>query len=258
MATFTANGANGHHTFTLTVTDNTPSGTFVDSVIHEISYSFTISTSGGGWDWNGHGGNIAWYVNLGDLGYFDGTIPSYDGTSTVVLCSGTLNYTQTENGTLSFPIEFKVTDITGQNYTCGNALGSGTVSLTLQKKQYKVTYTGNGGLWNGQETWSNYATYGEDYYIEPNFFTRTGYSFVGWSENPDTTDSAWQGWEGKTWQWSYDRNVILYAIWKPQGMLHIKKNGTYVKGQTWIKHNGSWKKGIPWVKVNGIWKKGGA
>ena len=105
------------------------------------------------------------------------------------------------------------------------------ITNTLTYTQtYNVTYNGNGGLWNEQETWSNTATYGEDYYIEPNFFNRAGYTFVGWSENPNTTDDAWQGWDGQYWTWTYERDVTLYAIWTPNIYTITYSKGDYGTG----------------------------
>ena len=84
-----------------------------------------------------------------------------------------------------------------------------------EPKTYTVTYKGNGGLWNNTDAWSDTATFGQDYYIQPNFFTRDDYIFTSWSENSNTEDN-WKGWEGKTWNWSYDRDVTLYAMWESE------------------------------------------
>lgn len=99
----------------------------------------------------------------------------------------------------------------------GNCVYDGTKTEEPKKeeiKTYTVTYRGNGGLWKNTDVWSNKATLNVEYYIEPNFFERAGYKFVGWSENPNSKDPSWQGWEGKKWCWTYERDVTLYALWE--------------------------------------------
>jgi uncharacterized repeat protein (TIGR02543 family) len=115
---------------------------------------------------------------------------------------------------------------------------------------YTVTYDANGG--SGAPEVQTFI-FNSEAPISTQIPTRTGYTFVNWKASHgeyyfDPGDSIPLGWG----------NLTLIAQWKAQGILHINKNGTYVKGQTWVKHNGSWKKGIPWIKVNGTWKKGGA
>lgn len=66
--------------------------------------------------------------------------------------------------------------------------------------------------------------------------------------------------DGKQASWN-PAGAVSGTIELPQsnlGMLHIKKDGAFVKGQVWINDKGTWKKGVPWVKAGGVWKKGGA
>ena len=90
---------------------------------------------------------------------------------------------------------------------------------------YTVTYHGNGG--DGGEwgdTWSNTATYNQDYVTPKNWYTRTGYTFNGWNEKADGTGTAWtltsagvyeNGNGANKWKWTYTNNIDLYAQWVP-------------------------------------------
>ena len=79
---------------------------------------------------------------------------------------------------------------------------------------YTVTYNGNGGTWNGTNTWSETVSYGDMYTTQENFFTRSGYSFVGWNEKADGTGTDWTTYIGKQWKYQYNSDVTLYAQWK--------------------------------------------
>ena len=96
------------------------------------------------------------------------------------------------------------------------------VQAKWSAKQFTVEYVGNGGKWNDQTSWSNTATYDSNYTIESNFYTRTGYTFVGWTTRSDGKDDGynWTGWAGK---WQYingeygisNNKLTLYARWEP-------------------------------------------
>lgn len=108
------------------------------------------------------------------------------------------------------------------NYIC-------TFYAVWQAITYTVTYNGNGGLWNGQDTWSDTATFDQNYYIQPNFFVKEGYTFIGWSENPKAVDS-WQNWQGQNWEWTRTSDVILFALWMPNpSNIQLLKSGTNIE-----------------------------
>jgi len=123
--TLIANGSKGHHKFTLNVTEATTNG---NSSI--MDYSFILAPIQTGWDWYDHGGGISYEIKIGDK-TFTGTIPAYNGSSTVVLASGSnIEIEHESDGTKTIEISFKVVDNTGATYTCGNASASGTMELT--------------------------------------------------------------------------------------------------------------------------------
>ena len=104
------------------------------------------------------------------------------------------------------------------------------------KSPHNVTYKGNGGTYNGSDTWkdpkkvyigSYYTTYSND-----NFFTRDGYRFVGWNTKPDGSGTDWTGWINKPWQWSYDYDVTLYAQWQKIKHYNVNYNANGGSGST--------------------------
>ena len=126
MASISANGSNGHHKFTLTVTENSTSTANNTST---VSFSFAISPIQTTWNWEQWGANITYTVTINGTKY-TGSIASYDGYSTVTLKSGSLTVGHNTDGSKSISYSFSVSDTSGQSYTCGNASGSGSMALT--------------------------------------------------------------------------------------------------------------------------------
>lgn len=110
----------------------------------------------------------------------------------------------------------------GTSYNAGaKYTADAKVTLYAQWKanEYKVTYHGNGGLYNGSETWvdTNKAVYGKSYktWSNDNFFVRDGYTFIGWNEKADGSSTAdWTSYINKDWTWTYTSDVTLYAQWE--------------------------------------------
>jgi len=103
--------------------------------------------------------------------------------------------------------------------------------------KYTVAYNANGG--SGTMA-TDKATYGAGYVTKANAFSRTGYTFVGWNEKADGTGTDWTSWIGKSWTWTYTKNITLYAQWTvnkytlmitgDSGVEKITGNGTYNYG----------------------------
>lgn len=126
MASISANGSNGHHKFTLTVTENSTSTANNTST---VSFSFAISPIQTSWNWEQWGANITYTVTVNGTKY-TGSIANYDGYSTVTLKSGSMTVGHNTDGSKSISYSFSVSDTSGQSYTCGNASGSGSMALT--------------------------------------------------------------------------------------------------------------------------------
>ena len=97
--------------------------------------------------------------------------------------------------------------------------------------KYIVAYNANGG--SGTMA-ADTATYGSGYVTKENAFSRTGYTFKGWNEKADGTGTDWTNWIGKSWTWTYTKNITLYAQWTAnQYQLTLNpNNGSFSDGTT--------------------------
>lgn len=78
---------------------------------------------------------------------------------------------------------------------------------------YTVTYKPNGG--SGSMA-NSYAVYNEPFMTRPFGYTKTGYHFNGYTEDNGTiwgTGSQGVYESGKSWVWTYTKNITLTAIW---------------------------------------------
>ena len=145
MATIVGNGSKGHHKFTLNVNevrfDNTTNFPYnVDTNTSKVFFDLILSPIQGGWDWAGWGSKITYSTNIGGH-IFSGTIPNYDGYSSVTIASGTVEIPHNDDGTKKIHFSFSVNDSTGQSYTCGNASASGEMTLTVIPRASSIAAT---------------------------------------------------------------------------------------------------------------------
>ena len=128
MASISGNGAKGHHKFTLEVTESYVSGG-ADNYSN-FDFKFKISPIQTSWNWADWGSTISYTININGNKY-TGTIPAYDGYSTVTLKTVTgIKIPHNEDGSKAITFSFGVTDGANQRYTCGNASGSGSMTLS--------------------------------------------------------------------------------------------------------------------------------
>ena len=135
MASISSNGSKSHHKFTLNVTNSNASAKDNTST---VSFSFILSSLGGGWNWEQWGANISYVITINGTNY-TGSIANYDGYSDVTLKSGSLTVAHNSDGNKTISFSFSVTDTSGQNYTCGNASASGSMALTSIPRYLSIT-----------------------------------------------------------------------------------------------------------------------
>ena len=98
------------------------------------------------------------------------------------------------------------------NSDCTVVLG-----VNWKKDSYTISYGANGG--SGSMT-SDTVSIGDTVTIKNNTFTKTGYTFTGWTTKSDGTDDGY-GWTGWSGTWNYDNGqyginnnkLVLYARW---------------------------------------------
>lgn len=125
----TKKGANGHHKFTLTVTETSYS---IENNTSTVSYSLTISKVHGGYDYNWGTNNASAYTETVTINGETKTAHNgkYDGSSVTTYISGTQVIPHDADGSKTITCSFSVDDKTGQSYTSGDASASGTLTLT--------------------------------------------------------------------------------------------------------------------------------
>ena len=120
----------------------------------------------------------------------------------------------TSGKTYDQSVVYKASDFCdATNKDCTVVLG-----VNWKVNTYTITYNANGGAGSMGNTIVNYGT---NTAIRSNTFTKTGYTFAGWTTRTDGVDDGynWTGWSG-TWkyvdgQYGISNNTLkLYAIWK--------------------------------------------
>ena len=173
----------------------------------------------------------------------NGTTCYYYTNSSLTTClSGGYNINKPSKTGYSFKGYYTSTNGSGTNYVnssgtfINNAyktIGDKTLYANWQANTYTITYNANGGAGSMGNTVVNYGT---NTAIRSNTFTKTGYTFAGWTTRTDGVDDGynWTGWSG-TWkyvdgQYGISNNTLkLYAIWKdttPPSMDYGPSTGT--------------------------------
>lgn len=156
------------------------------------------------------------------------SIPHYQGNNYSLTYSFSVDANSSKSTSKEFQAWIKTTN--------GQWIGFGRTTTTLtyeyeDDKPYSITYNANGGE-GTMET--DYCYADAPFLTKQNSFTRYGYIFAGWNEAADKTSNWWNipGYTrgvktdgssgsagvyetGKSWVWSYDHNITLYAVWVP-------------------------------------------
>ena len=168
----------------------------------------------------------------------------------------------------------------------GTVTTATTITATFTANTYTVAYNGNGAT--GGSTANTTATYDQSVTIASNGFTKTGYTFAGWTTKTDGSDDGygWTNWKG-TWKYvdgQYgiaNRKLQLYARWTPNKYtisyngngatggstanttatydqnVTIASNGYTRTGYTfagWTTRTNGTDDGYGWTNWKGIWK----
>lgn len=142
MASITANGSKGHHKFTLEVVESEYD---VGNNTSTVAFTFKLAPIVSGYDWAKWGSSISYTVTIEGTNY-TGTIPDYNGSSTVTLKSGTQTIVHNNDGTKSISFSFSVSDSTGKSYTCGTASASGSLTLTTIPRASSIASVSGGTI----------------------------------------------------------------------------------------------------------------
>lgn len=98
-----------------------------------------------------------------------------------------------------------------ESYTDGDSYTMGDTDVTLYavwKTGYTITFDANGGT----GTMANQVvSFGETVTLSKNTFTRSGYSFAGWSTSSYTTIATYS--DGAAYTMYSTSDVTLYAVW---------------------------------------------
>ena len=183
------------------------------------------------------------YYQYNSTKTINGTTCYYYTNSSLTAClSGGYNINKPSKTGYTFKGYYTSTNGSGTNYVnssgtfVNNAYkttGNKTLYANWQANTYTITYNANGGAGSMGNTVVNYGT---NTTIRNNTFTKTGYTFAGWTTRTDGMDDGynWTGWSG-TWkyvdgQYGISNNTLkLYAIWKdttPPSMDYGPSTGT--------------------------------
>lgn len=124
MASISANGSRGHHRFTLNVIETSTNTSTNTSIVH---FELVLSPIQAYWDWAINGVNYGISI---DGQNFSGSIPNYDGVSTVVIRSGDITIGHNDNGDKTIGFSFSISDNANKTYTPGSCSASGSMALT--------------------------------------------------------------------------------------------------------------------------------
>lgn len=194
-----------------------------------------------GWGWEDRWTSSGCYENLnGGTLYF--TLPQYDisyaangGSSTPTTQPKNYN----TNITLAKAISRTGYTFAGWKATNGTVYSAGgTYSANASTKMtaqwtantYTITYNANGGTGAPAAHSYTYASEGTTN-LSSQIPTRTGYTFLGWSLEPNATSASYSA--GQGWNLNNANNYTLYAVWKINSYyldLNAYLDGTYATG----------------------------
>ncbi|MBR3869283.1 MAG: InlB B-repeat-containing protein [Clostridia bacterium] len=144
------------------------------------------------------------YPDTGKVYYdYDSSVVSY------TMNKGELKITGLKAGSTNFTINIYSDLKTSSNV---KHLASATVKVEVKAKTYTVKYDANGG--SGSMS-NSYHTYDVSKNLNANQFSRTGYTFLGWSTNKTAITATYTDKQSvKNLTSTNGTTVTLYAVWK--------------------------------------------
>lgn len=122
-----ATGSNGHHSFKLTVVEESIN---VGTNTSLVSWSFVLSPMGNGWDWSYTSTiPVTYSIAINGTNY-SGNIMNYDGESIHRVAGSSLTIKHDDDGNKSIGFSFSVSSI-NQSYLPGSASESGSMALSF-------------------------------------------------------------------------------------------------------------------------------
>lgn len=232
-----ANGSKGHHKFVLNVSEDR---TDISNNKSFLSFAFKISPMQNGYDWYDWGSRISYTITIGTKkinegteneqevpNTYSGTIPAYNGTSTVTLKSNNnIEIPHNSDGTKTINISFSVTDNTGVNYTCGNASASDTMALSDLHKAPDITLTEITSEENTQLTELDLATNIIVQYLSNKRFS------IGTTTYDDATISNYSIYHNNVLIGTSSTNVVQVDFSNVSELQTTLSDGTYYVGLT--------------------------
>lgn len=147
-------------------------------------------------------------------------------------------------------------DANGGNCSTTSLMAKDTTTYTF--KEWNSKKDGSGYTWSSTATymvtsnstiyaiWSPTTTNGSITLPTP---TRSGYEFLGWSTSEYDTN-------GIIGEYTPDSDyMVLYAIWKPKGIVYIYDDGsTFSEYQVFIYDGSGWNQYIPYIYIESGWE----
>lgn len=138
---------------------------------------------------------------------------------------------------------------TGTTYNA-SASYTGNSALTLYAIWNPIIYFNDNGGSGGPV--SQIKTYGQNLTLAATIPIRQNYDFIGWNTAADGSGTSYAPGDAYT----ADATATLYAQWRPNPPIRIKKNNAWINGTPFVKINGIWEtvKNI-YLKVGVEWKQ---
>ena len=138
--------------------------------------------------------------------------------------------------------------------TTYTTVGNQTLYAQWTPITYTINFNGNGADSGSMSSLT--CSYGTEYILTTNKFTRNTYMFMGWATtsngNIEYLDSA----KIKNLTSTNNTTINLYAVWIQEGLIYLNFNGEYKKVQVFLYHPPYWHVVCPylnnneWIKCN--------